>query len=70
MRKRHLVRLDRGARETPEAEARSRRVTRPDASEASTHLRRERIRRQSKAVGEYVAKSREAAAFYDDWGGR
>jgi hypothetical protein len=31
-------------------------------------LRRERIRAQSRAVGEYVASSPEAAAFYQEWG--
>jgi hypothetical protein len=31
-------------------------------------LRRERIRAQSRAVGEYIAASPEAAAFYQEWG--
>ena len=35
---------------------------------AETRLRRERIRAQSQAVGEYVTRSPGAAAFYADWG--
>lgn len=67
------VRLDDEVRETLEAEARARRIglstyLREIAAEAAMRLRRERIRRQSKAVGEYVASSPEAAAFYKEWG--
>jgi uncharacterized protein (DUF1778 family) len=32
-------------------------------------LRRERIRVQSRAVGEHHAASADARAFHDDWGG-
>lgn len=67
------VRLDDEVRETLEAEAQARRIglstyLREIAIEAAIRLRRERIRRQSKAVGEYVAISPEAAAFYEEWG--
>jgi predicted transcriptional regulator len=67
------VRLDDEVRETLEAEAQARRIglstyLREIATEAAVRLRRERIRRQSKAVGEYVATSPEAAAFYEEWG--
>ena len=31
-------------------------------------MRRERIRAQSRGVGDYVAATPEAAAFFDDWG--
>ncbi|HJU18184.1 MAG TPA: hypothetical protein VJ770_17160 [Stellaceae bacterium] len=67
------VRLDDEVREALEAEARARRIglsayLRQIATEAAIRLRRERIRRQSEAVGEYVANSPEAAAFYEEWG--
>ncbi|MGH7040273.1 MAG: hypothetical protein ACREE1_19310 [Stellaceae bacterium] len=67
------VRLDDEVRETLEAEARARRIglstyLREIAAEAATRLRRERIRQRSKVVGEYIATSPEAAAFYEDWG--
>ena len=67
------VRLDDEVRETLETEARARRIglstyLREIAAEAALRLRRERIRRQSKAVGEYVAALPEAAAFYEEWG--
>jgi hypothetical protein len=67
------VRLDNDVRATLEAEARARRVglstfLRQIAIETATRLRRERIRAQSRAVGEYVAESATAAAFYHDWG--
>ena len=67
------VRLDDEVRKTLEAEARTRRIglstyLREIATEAALRLRCERIRRQSKAVGEYVAGSPEAAAFYEEWG--
>jgi hypothetical protein len=38
------------------------------ASETAERVRRERIARQSAAVGAYVAESDEAGAFYEDWG--
>ncbi len=67
------VRLDDDVRETLEAEARARHVglstyLRQIAIETATRIRRERIRDQSRKVGEYVAVSAEAAGFYDDWG--
>lgn len=67
------VRLDDEVREMLESEARARRIglstyLREIAGEAAARLRRERIRRHSKAVGEYVAQSPEAAAFYEEWG--
>jgi len=67
------VRLDDDVRETLEAEARARRIglstyLRQIAIETAARLRRERIRAQSRAVGEYVASSTEAAVFYDEWG--
>jgi predicted transcriptional regulator len=67
------VRLDDDVRETLEAEARARHIglstyLRQIAIETAARLRRERIRAQSRAVGEYVAESAEGAAFYDEWG--
>jgi hypothetical protein len=67
------VRLDDDVRETLEVEARARHVglstyLRQIAIEAAAQLRRERIRVQSRKVGEYLAESPEAARFYDDWG--
>ena len=67
------VRLDNGVRETLEEEARARRIglstyLRQIAIETALRLRRERIRAQSRAVGEYVAGTPEAAAFYREWG--
>jgi hypothetical protein len=67
------VRLDDEVRKTLEAEARARLIglstyLRQIAIETAAHLRRERIRSQSRAVGEYVASSPEATAFYDEWG--
>lgn len=67
------VRLDDDIRETLEAEARARGTglstyLRRIAIDTALRLRRERIREQSRAVGEYVAESPEAAAFYRDWG--
>jgi hypothetical protein len=38
------------------------------AIETAMRLRQERIRAQSRSVGEYVATSPEAAAFYEEWG--
>jgi hypothetical protein len=67
------VRLDDDVRQTLEAEARARHLglstlLRQIANEAAARLRRDRIRRQSRAVGEYVARTPEAAVFYDEWG--
>ncbi len=67
------IRLDDDVRETLEAEARARRIglstyLRQVAVETALRLRRERIRSQSRTVGEYVAASPEAAAFYEEWG--
>ena len=39
------------------------------ASEAAERVRRDRIRRQSEAVGTYVGQSAQARSFYEDWGG-
>jgi hypothetical protein len=38
------------------------------AADEAKRLRRERIRQQSLAVGQFVAGSPEAEAFYADWG--
>lgn len=67
------VRLDDDVRETLEAEARARHIglsayLREIATETAMRLRRERIRAQSRAVGEYVKDTPEAAAFYQEWG--
>ena len=69
------VRLDDDVRKTLEAEARARHIglstyLRQIAIETAARLRRERIRSQSRAVGECVASSPEATAFYDEWGAR
>ena len=66
------VRLDDDVRKTLEAEARARHIglstyLRQIAIETAARLRREPIRAQSRAVGEYVASSAEAAEFYDEW---
>jgi GNAT superfamily N-acetyltransferase len=67
------VRLDEDVRAALDEEARARGVglstyLRQLATETAHRLRRERIRRQSKAVGERVARSPEAAGFYEVWG--
>lgn len=67
------VRLDDEVQATLEAVARERGVglstyLRELAASEARRLRRERIRAQSKAVGDYVASSPEARAFYEDWG--
>jgi hypothetical protein len=67
------VRLDDDIRETLEAEARARgkglsTYLRQIAVETAQCLRRERIRAQSRTVGEHVAASPEAATFYQEWG--
>jgi hypothetical protein len=55
------VRLDDDVRETLEAEPRARHIglwayLRQIATETAARLRRERIRAQSRAIGEYVAE--------------
>ena len=68
------VRLDEDVRAALDEEARARggmglsTYLRQLATETAHRLRRERIRRQSKAVGERVARSPEAAGFYEVWG--
>jgi GNAT superfamily N-acetyltransferase len=67
------IRLDDDIKETLEAEARARGTglssyLRQIATEAALRLRRERVRAQSRAVGEYAAANPEAAAFYREWG--
>lgn len=67
------VRLDDEVQATLETVARERGVglstyLRELATNEAKRLRRERIRAQSKAVGDYVASSPEARAFYEDWG--
>jgi GNAT superfamily N-acetyltransferase len=67
------VRLDEDVRAALDREARARGVglatyLRQLATETAHKLRRERIRRRSKAVGERVARSPEAAGFYEVWG--
>jgi len=67
------VLLDDDFRETLEAEARARHIGLSTylgqvAVATAARLRRERIRGQSRAVGDYVATSGEAAAFYDPVG--
>ena len=67
------IRLDDDVRVTLEAEAKARSVglsayLRELATSEAKRVRRERIRRQSQAVGEYLANAPEAQAFYEDWG--
>jgi hypothetical protein len=67
------LRLDEDVRATLEAEAKARRIglstyLRQIAGETAARLRRDRIRRQSRLVGEYVEREPEAAEFYADWG--
>jgi GNAT superfamily N-acetyltransferase len=67
------IRLDENVRAALDEEARARGVglstyLRQVATETAHRLRRERIRRQSKAVGEHAARSPEAAEFYEAWG--
>jgi hypothetical protein len=67
------VRLDDDIRETLEEEARSRRIglsayLREVATVEARRVRRERIRAQSRAVGAYIASTREAQEFYEDIG--
>jgi predicted transcriptional regulator len=67
------IRLDDDIRVTLEAEAKARSVglsayLRELATSEAKRVRRERIRQQSQAVGEYLTSSPEAKAFYEDWG--
>lgn len=73
VRKAVSVRLDDEVRATLEREAKARRqglsaYLRDLATEEARRLRRERIKAQSRAVGEHVALSADAAEFYADWG--
>ena len=68
------VRLDDDVKDVLEEEARHRHMglssyLRLLASEAAERVRRDRIRRQSEAVGAYVGQSIQARGFYEDWGG-
>ncbi len=67
------VRLDDDVRDELEAQARLRGMDlaaflKELATEAARNARRERIRNESERVGQYVAGSSEAQAFYTDWG--
>jgi hypothetical protein len=67
------VRLDEQTRELLEAEARARNVglstlLRQIAAEAAKEVRRQRIRRRTQEIGEYITRSPEAAEFFRDWG--
>jgi hypothetical protein len=68
------VRLDDDVKDVLEEEARHLHMglssyLRLLASEAAERVRRDRIRRQSEAVGTYVGQSPRARGFYEDWGG-
>jgi hypothetical protein len=67
------IRLDNDIQATLEGAAKERGVglstyLRELAEVEAKRVRRERIRAQSRAAGEYVASSPEAQAFYRDWG--
>jgi len=67
------VRLDPEVQQTLEAEASRRRIglsklLRQIAANAASEVKRQRIREQSEAVGQYVANSPEAQEFFEDWG--
>lgn len=67
------VRLDENMQSTLEDAARARGIglstyLRELAANEARRLRRVRIRAQSRAVGDYVASSPEAQAFYAQWG--
>jgi hypothetical protein len=67
------VRLDDDVREMLEAEARAHNIglstyLRQIASETAGGPGREHVRARSRAVGEYIARSLEAARFYAEWG--
>lgn len=68
------VRLDDDVKDVLEEEARHLHMglssyLRLLASEAAERVRRDRVRRQSEAVGAYVGQSAQARGFYEDWGG-
>ena len=67
------VRLENDVQATLESAAKERGVglstyLRELAEAEAKRVRRERIRAQSRAVGAYVATSREGQAFYEEWG--
>ncbi|HVC51612.1 MAG TPA: hypothetical protein VND87_06295 [Stellaceae bacterium] len=67
------VRLDDKTREILEAEARGRNIglsapLREIATEAAKEARRRRVREQTKAVAEHIARSPEAREFFEFWG--
>lgn len=67
------IRLDDDVRDTLEAEARRRGIgvatlVRDLLTEGLRETRRQRIREASARIGETVATSAEARAFYEDWG--
>ncbi len=67
------IRLEEGVRAALETEAKAQGIglatyLRQLATDAARKSRRERIRRQSEAVGRYVAENPAARAFYDEWG--
>jgi hypothetical protein len=67
------IRLDDDIQATLEDAARKRGIglstyLREVAGREAKRLRRERIRAQSRAVGDYAASSPEASEFYADWG--
>lgn len=67
------IRLDNDVRATLEGAARERGVglstyLRELAEIEAKRVRRERIRAQSREVGDYAASSPEGQAFYEDWG--
>lgn len=67
------VRLDDGIQAMLEEAAKARGIglstyLRELATQEANRMRRERIRAQSRAVGEYVATSPEGRSFYTEWG--
>jgi predicted transcriptional regulator len=67
------VRLDDDVKDVLQQEARQRHMglsgyLRMLAAEAAERVQRERIRKQSGAVGAFVARSEQARGFYEDWG--
>jgi post-segregation antitoxin (ccd killing protein) len=67
------VRLDDDVQQTLEAEARARGIglsayLHEVATAEARRVRRERIRRQSRAVGEHAAREPRARGFFEDWG--
>lgn len=73
MRRPVSVRLDDDVQVTLEDAARGRGVglstyLRELAAAEAQRVRRDRIRAQSRSVGDYVRADHDARAFYDDWG--